>query len=174
MAAAVRCMEVTTSYIQFRNCCSTVLFAESCLGHIVIHTTCSRSTSSNLSFVNARFSECLIPLILAQVVVLGTTTVKLGKAIGAATKLASQTQACLAPTTEITLAVVVEAAMAEVAVVAWGAPKSLSFSSSPPNSSSIHHRQGGTNAALFSRRKPMACFTISPQHKTKLPKLHRN
>lgn len=60
-------------------------------------------------------------------VVLGTTTVKLGKAIGAATKLASQTQACLAPTTEITLAVVVEAAMAEVAVVAWGAPKVFHF-----------------------------------------------
>jgi hypothetical protein len=125
----------------------------------------------------SKFSEFLIPLVLAQAVVLGTTTVKLGKAIGAATKPASQTQACLALTTAFPP--VAEAALAAgAAVVAWGAPKRLSFSNSPPNSSSIRHRQRGTDAAFsLSWRKPMACVStgnvISPQHKTKLPKLHR-
>jgi hypothetical protein len=126
-----------------------------------------------LSFINFKFSECLIPLVLAQAVVLGTTTVKLGKAIGAATKPASQTQACLALTTAFPP--VAEAALAAgAAVVAWGAPKRLSFSSSPPNSSSIHHRQRGTDAALFSfLAQADGLRLISPQHKTKLPKLHR-
>jgi hypothetical protein len=71
---------------------------------------------------------------LAQVVVPGTTIADLGKATGVATKLASQTQACLVLTTVITLAAVPAVAVAAVVVVVAAA---IGFIISPANSSSV-------------------------------------